>query len=300
MISSDEILKLIEQGEGTRLEWKDSRILGTPFKFARSMTAMANQKGGLILIGIKDDGTIEGMKSEKEHEEHIMNIAIDRCQPPITPEFQKVRISPEADVYLLTIPKKKGDVCHGVKTRDGLVYFIRVGSRIREIRPEELSKPRPKGVQIEPYTPTEKGILWLSERLLMIVSTHLNFSLARGMLILFAIGILSIAGALLLIFRIEDSMLVLRTANYPWWVNTLIFVWLIFGAYLSLSLPTSALETKCPTCRQFFTYRRVRSEILKKRTISRDLEEWKIHNFYRCNACGYEDDELKYEKHRTD
>lgn len=50
MITSNDILRLIEQGEGTKLEWKDSRVLDNPFKLAKSMTAMANQDGGIILI----------------------------------------------------------------------------------------------------------------------------------------------------------------------------------------------------------------------------------------------------------
>jgi len=300
MTGSNETLKLIQQEEGTKLEKKDSRILNNPFKLAKSMTAMANQEGGIILVGVKDDGAIEGMKSKKGHQEHIMNIATDKCEPPITPTFQRAKISRDADVYLLTIPKRKQDLYHGVKTREGLVYFVRVGSRIREMRPYELSRPRDRGVETKPYTPSEKGRFWLNEKLLTIVDTRLNLSPAKGMLILIAIGVLSIVGALLLLFRIEDSKLVVLTTNYPWWINTLILVWLICGAYLSISVPTSAFETRCPTCNSFFSFKKVRSEIVEKRTVSEDLEEWKVRNLYRCDACAYEDEKPEYEKHRTD
>ena len=77
-MSSDEVLQLIKQGEGELIEWKDSRILNNPIKLARSMAALANHKGGLILIGVKDDGTIEGMEYEKGHEEYIMNVAAEK------------------------------------------------------------------------------------------------------------------------------------------------------------------------------------------------------------------------------
>lgn len=300
MTDSNDILKLIQQEEGTKLERKDSRILDNPFKLAKSMTAIANQEGGIILIGVKDDGTIEGMKGKKGHQDHIMNIATDRCEPPIIPTFQRVKVTREADVNMLTIPKRKGDLYHGVKTKEGLVYFIRVGSRIREMRPHELSRPRDRGVEIKPYTPSEKGLLWLSEKLLTKVSTRLNLSPTRGMLILIAIGVLSIVGILLLLFRIEDGTLVFITTSYPWWVSTLLLIWLIFGAYLSISIPTSAYTTRCPACNAFFSFKRVRSEIVEKRTISQDLEEWKVLNLYRCDACAYEDEKPEYEKHRTD
>lgn len=239
------------------------------------------------------------MKAKKGHQEHIMNIATDRCEPPITPVFQRVEISREADMYVLTIPKRR-DIYHGVKTKDGLVYSIRVGSRIREMRPYELGEPKERSVKIKPYTLSEKGLLWLSEKLLVKVSTSLNLGLIKGMLILIAIGMLSIAGALLLIFGIEDGKLVALTANYPWWINALIFIWLFCGIYLSVSLPTSAFETKCPACKSFFAFEKVESEILEKRTISEALEEWKVRNLYRCKVCKHEDEETKYEEHNRE
>lgn len=297
MTTSTDVLRLIEQGEGTKLEWKDSRILDNPIKLAKSMTAIANQEGGIILIGVKDNGTIEGMKAKKGHQEHIMNVATDRCEPPIAPSFQRVKISREANVYVLTIPRKRRDLYHAVKTREGLVYPIRVGSRTREMRPYELSEPKERSVKIEPYTPSEKGLLWLSEKLLTKVSTSLNLSLIKGMLILIAIGILSIAGALLLILRIEDGKLIFLAANYPWWIIALIFVWLICGIYLSISIPTLTFETRCPACKSFFAFEKVKSEILEKRTINEALEEWKVRNLYRCKVCRCEDEETKYEEY---
>jgi len=59
------ILKLIQQGEHQTQDFKycisDSR------KIARSLVAFANTDGGRLLIGVKDNGRIAGVRSEEEY-----------------------------------------------------------------------------------------------------------------------------------------------------------------------------------------------------------------------------------------
>ncbi len=296
-MDSDGILDLVKQGEGERLEWKDIRVLKDPFKLAKSITAIANQKGGLIFIGVKDDGTIEGMKNKKEHEEHIMNIASDRCNPPIRLSFQRVKVKVESYVYVLSIPKGKMDIFHGVRTAEGLVYFIRVGSTIRGMLPHELSGLGAKGIKVKPYTSYEKGLLRFGRKLVGLVSTRLNQSPTRAMLILILIGVLSISGALLLFFGFEAGRLSVRSGNYPWWANAIIAIWLVIGIYLSISIPSAGYNTKCPVCNSFFAFTKISSEVLEKRTKSNNLEEWTVKNLRRCNSCKYEKEKTQFEDH---
>ena len=58
------IKKLISEGEHQRLDFKfeisDSR------KIARTLVAFANTDGGRLLIGVKDNGTVAGVRSEEE------------------------------------------------------------------------------------------------------------------------------------------------------------------------------------------------------------------------------------------
>lgn len=57
--------KLIEEGENQKLDFKycvsDSR------KIARSLVAFANTEGGKLLIGIRDNGSVAGIRSEEEY-----------------------------------------------------------------------------------------------------------------------------------------------------------------------------------------------------------------------------------------
>jgi hypothetical protein len=101
------------------------------------MVAFANSNGGRILIGICDDGSKEGMSAKTEHERHIMNIARDKCAPPIVPDFSVIN-TPEGDIYVVKVLRFKKHP-HAVKTREGNVHFIRVGSTVRAADPSELA-----------------------------------------------------------------------------------------------------------------------------------------------------------------
>jgi predicted HTH transcriptional regulator len=58
------IQKLIQQGEHQRLDFKFE--ISDARKIARSMVAFANTDGGTLLVGVKDNGSIAGVRSEEE------------------------------------------------------------------------------------------------------------------------------------------------------------------------------------------------------------------------------------------
>lgn len=62
-LRTKEFLKLIEMGESTTIEFK--RKIPSAEKIAKEITAIANTLGGFLFVGIDDDGSIIGVKSEK-------------------------------------------------------------------------------------------------------------------------------------------------------------------------------------------------------------------------------------------
>jgi len=73
--------KLIAEGENQRLDFKycvsDSR------KIARTLSAFANSDGGRLLIGVRDNGSIAGIKSDEEI--YMVDTAAHLfCRPEIT------------------------------------------------------------------------------------------------------------------------------------------------------------------------------------------------------------------------
>jgi len=72
--------KLISDGENQKLDFKycvsDSR------KIARTLSAFANTDGGKLLIGVRDNGSIAGIKSEEEY--YMVDTAVQLfCRPEI-------------------------------------------------------------------------------------------------------------------------------------------------------------------------------------------------------------------------
>jgi predicted HTH transcriptional regulator len=71
---------LVAQGEGFQLEFK--RKAAYPEKIVREMIAFANSKGGLLLVGIGDEGTIPGLK-HPEDDSHVIKKALKQCSPAL-------------------------------------------------------------------------------------------------------------------------------------------------------------------------------------------------------------------------
>ena len=79
MKDKDYILSLIEQGEHEHQDFKYQ--ISDARKIARSISAFANHSGGHLLIGVKDNGSIAGVKSDEEMY-MIEQAAQLYCQPP--------------------------------------------------------------------------------------------------------------------------------------------------------------------------------------------------------------------------
>ena len=75
------IKELIAQGEGAHLDFKFE--ISDAAKIARSLVAFANTNGGKLLIGVKDNGVIRGVRSEEEYY-MIENAAQNYCRPQVS------------------------------------------------------------------------------------------------------------------------------------------------------------------------------------------------------------------------
>lgn len=58
------LIRLIRQGEGPTLDFK--KTISSAQKIAKTLVAFANSKGGRLLIGVRDNGTICGAAVEEE------------------------------------------------------------------------------------------------------------------------------------------------------------------------------------------------------------------------------------------
>ena len=83
------ILNMIEQGEGLTIEFKRCGSLPEKDTF-ETICSFANRQGGHILLGINDDGTIEGIakSAQKDIERNIVNVTNDPSLFNIAPSLE--------------------------------------------------------------------------------------------------------------------------------------------------------------------------------------------------------------------
>lgn len=89
-MSPKELKTLIDTGESTLLEFK--RKATSPKKLAKEISAFANTKGGHLLIGIDDNGTIYGCPSEKTEIDILEQAAGFWIDPPVEHQIEVINL----------------------------------------------------------------------------------------------------------------------------------------------------------------------------------------------------------------
>lgn len=123
---SEYIYNLIEQGEHQTLDFKHS--ITDSKKIARSLVAFANTDGGKLLIGVRDNGSIAGIKTDEEF--YMVQAAADLfCKPAVMFETKVWKVEGKT-VLEITIPKTDGDKLIEAPTKEGnYKVFIRVNDQ---------------------------------------------------------------------------------------------------------------------------------------------------------------------------
>ncbi len=78
------VLQLVAKGESETLDFK--KTISSASKIAKTLVAFANHKGGRLLVGVNDNGSIAGVKSEDE--KYMLDLAASFfCKPEIKLEL---------------------------------------------------------------------------------------------------------------------------------------------------------------------------------------------------------------------
>lgn len=92
------IERLIAEGEH---ECQDFKLtISDARKIARSLSAFANHKGGRLLIGVKDNGVVAGLRSEEDIY-MIETAASVYCRPEVTVDFKAYKATDEGAVVVV-------------------------------------------------------------------------------------------------------------------------------------------------------------------------------------------------------
>jgi ATP-dependent DNA helicase RecG len=114
---------LVQEGEGTTLEFKE----GFSGSLAREIVAMANTIGGRILLGVRDNGTVAGVKDSNNLRARIQDIARN-CDPPV-----KVLVESVGEVLVVQVRESNAKP---VQCSEG--FFWRQGAVTQKLSREEI------------------------------------------------------------------------------------------------------------------------------------------------------------------
>jgi len=138
-----ELEQLVELGEGISLEFK--RRVPQPERIAKEIVALANTNGGRIVLGVGDDGTIEGFEHIAEQQFLLRQATEAHCTPPVEYETERVVVGDQRDVIVVTVPESRNKphvlVTDSSANGQGPVY-VRVEDRSVEATDETVERLR--------------------------------------------------------------------------------------------------------------------------------------------------------------
>jgi predicted HTH transcriptional regulator len=116
---------LISKGEGVDLDFKQE--IQNPRKIAKSMVSFANTQGGILLIGVRDNGSIAGIKSEDEF--HMLSLAATfHSKPEIEFSVQEYMVDGKT-VLKVNIPRGEDQPYYAKGEDDKWWVYVRVNDK---------------------------------------------------------------------------------------------------------------------------------------------------------------------------
>ena len=146
------------QGEGTTLDFK--KTITNNEKIAKSLVAFANNKGGQLLIGVADDGSIKGVKSEDEERYMITKSAHQFCKPAIEPEFEEIYVDDKL-VLVVKIAESDTKPHYALDENKKWWVYYRVNDKsilASKIIVDVIKKSSKAGANLITYTEQEKKL----------------------------------------------------------------------------------------------------------------------------------------------
>lgn len=152
------IHKLIEQGENQHLDFKFE--ISNSRKIARTLCAFANTDGGTLLIGVKDNGRIAGVRTEEEY--YMAEAAAQiYCRPEIPFETERWNIEGKT-VLEIRIPSGSEKPYYAQNEEGKWLAYLRIHDQNILANPVWVKvwkrKSSPQGIMIR-YSTEEKILL---------------------------------------------------------------------------------------------------------------------------------------------
>lgn len=136
MVTRTGLLEIIANGENSGVEFKRDTLQN--HDLAKELVAFSNLDGGMVLLGVDDDGSIAGLTRDRV-EEWVMNTCRDKIRPGIIPYFEIIEeVEAGKNVAVVRVPQ--GLYAYSRWHNNKTTCYIRVGSQSREPTLEEMSR----------------------------------------------------------------------------------------------------------------------------------------------------------------
>ncbi len=154
----DYILSLIEQGEHEHQDFKFQ--ISDARKIARSIAAFANNDGGRLLVGVKDNGKIAGVSSDEEIY-MVEQAASMYCRPEQKPQFRLHRVEGKTVLEAIISPANEKPVLAPDENGRWRAYFRVADENIaaHPIHEQILSRASNRANHIVSFTEAEQLLL---------------------------------------------------------------------------------------------------------------------------------------------
>ena len=129
---------IIAGGENAKTEFKrDDRAL-RPERLAREIVAFANMNGGVIVIGVEDDGAVSGV-TRRNLQAWLMDTVIGRfIDPQIVPDYDEFVLDGK-QVAVVTVPAGSAKP-YAVRQQERTDYYIRLGDTVQRAGREQMAR----------------------------------------------------------------------------------------------------------------------------------------------------------------
>ena len=161
----NELKQLCKQGEGQYLEFK--QFASEPDQIVEEISGFLNSKGGQLLIGVKDDHTISGLKFPEDDLSFILDYIRNKIKPKFTVEHEIIPVSSKKAVIILRVPEGplKPYTVLNTDPRANRVYYRIADECVRasrELKAILRYKKLKKGLTIQ-YSEIEAAVLKMVE-----------------------------------------------------------------------------------------------------------------------------------------
>lgn len=127
-----DLIELIDRGEDSRTQFKQN--VTNPESLAGDLVAFSNSKGGQILIGVSDNGSVVGLSAEdiRKINQLISNTATNSVRPSINPTTQNIAVG---KLLVMVVTVREG-ISKPYADNNG-VFWVKSGADKRRVTSRE-------------------------------------------------------------------------------------------------------------------------------------------------------------------